>query len=283
MNPILSAYPQLLAKFLSSYGFDTVRDYQIFHGLNPDDDAGPITSRHIFKPRICGHKDNFTGGLRFARYGSYPDGYTIKWGFKKNPSTFPRLSTAGWTMDWEEGIQEAFERWSKVINVSFEYTTNTPNWLIDTGRIDGTNGTLAWAELPPTRDYIGILNQKIDTAERLIFSKKANPPGAYIDLGRTMCHEGGHSLGLGHLPTGSHPGALLNPTYGTTQNPQAYDYNELIRSGGYSAASRPTEPIPPTGDNNDELILVYQGNRTGTLKEFEPIINPQLFKIEWVN
>lgn len=288
MLPTLKFYPDLLKKYLKARGFNTVQEYQHFHGLTEDGEPGTIFSRHIQTPRICAHPDNYfpppSTAIHFAQYGYFPSGYTIKWGFRSQNdlNRLPSLSSSGWTTSYKEALEVAFNRWSKHLNISFQYSSGQDlNWMIQTGPIDGPSGTLAWAELPPVADFKGTLNQKIDSRERLIASDDPNPPSGLIDIVRVMCHEGGHSLGLGHMPTGRYPGALLNPMYGTVIYPQSHDINELLKVYEPATVTDPNpDPNPDPGDN--DRIICYQGNKHGVALPFSPVRDPKLFEIKWV-
>ena len=205
--------------------------------------------------RICSYPDAIPdNGRSFAKYGYFPSGYTIKWRFATNDILSHKLNVGGFTTSWITAMTVAFNRWSRHLDVSFQYQkSGSVNWLITTGRIDGPSGTLAWAELPPSANFTGKLTQKIDTSERFIASDEPNP--RYIDIVRVMTHEAGHSLGLGHLPVRSYSGALLNPMYGTVTHPTRHDINEL-RKVYKKAPSVDDGTNKPTNPGDDDMLIV---------------------------
>lgn len=205
-----------------------VRDYQTFHGLKPDGDAGPITLRHLDKLRFCGLAEHFTQEAVCA-WPQRPA--KITWNIT---GTLAGVSTA----DQKDAYALAWGYWSEVCGVLPEYVSNPSgaNVLMGSGRIDGPQGTLAWSELPC--GGARTLAQKYDDTE---------PWGIFegggfgkIDLVRVACHEIGHVIGIPHISAGN----LLAPTYNQSiRKPQAGDIAEAVKR--YGPPVNQPEPTPP--------------------------------------
>jgi hypothetical protein len=122
------------------------------------------------------------------------------------------------------------------------------------GRIDGRNGILAQSELPIgfTPQFTRQISQLYDTGENWTLS--GNPPANRIDLGRVMCHELGHAIGIGHITDGN----LMAPMYSTQiALPRNGDVTEARARYGSPAPVSPPPPPPPGGS----LIIEVGGVR----------------------
>ncbi len=150
--------------------------------------------------------------------------------------------------------RRAFERgwakWAAVCDIAPSWTAdaNAADIVIGTGAIDGPSKVLAWTELPPEggRPAVGgvtgrvVLHMRVDDAEMWSAPEPGQPiPAGTIDLGRTVCHEMGHALGLGHLQGP----ALMQPTYSEQIDaPLAPDIAEVVSRYG-----KPKDNNPPSG------------------------------------
>jgi hypothetical protein len=217
---------------LESLGFKTLEEYQEFHGLKPDGNLGPVTLRSLEAPRFCAYPDKMAIGGVNCRWNKR----LITYGFK---GVLPGVTQE----DMRRAMQIAFDRWSAVCNLRAQHAgigAQTADIIVETGRIDGASGTLAWSELPCSGTD-RTLRQKYDNGEPWVLADDV--PQYRIDLIRVMCHELGHAIGIEHIGSGN----LMAPTYSTRINgPQAGDIREAVARYGPPTATPPPKPDVPT-------------------------------------
>lgn len=187
-----------------------IREYQRFHGLDPDGRVDERTA-HVLERRRCGLPDfNFSAGDTVC-----------KWPHKQityhSALTLPGVTTA----QVVQAYDIAFSQWARVCNIEplrVEEATRA-NILARSGKgkkhgLDNKGGTLAWSELPCGVDENIQLDQMYDEAESWSFNMAV----------AVMCHELGHALGLPHLANGN----LMAPYYDpNVTEPQEGDIREI--------------------------------------------------------
>jgi hypothetical protein len=152
-------------------------------------------------------------------------------------------------LDAKAAGELAWDSWSKVCGMRFEYTSNarTAHVLIDVGRIDGAGRVLAQAYLAD-----GTANAKqmlFDVEEPYVIA--SNPPSNRVDLVAVFGHEGGHILGMGHGPSG----AWMQTTYqGGLRTPQAWD---IMQARARYGEPKPEPGPPPTPTDPSEGVTIF--------------------------
>lgn len=153
----------------------------------------------------------------------------------------PTLSRAEFT----GAVKQALDSWANVCPLKFFISSDNPDIIITTGKIDGPSKVLAWSELPDGSDRM--LRQRYDTSERFVIA--VNPAMNTIDIVAVLTHELGHALGLDHAPQGSPD--LMAPIYQPgRREPQDGDIARIQKLYG-----KPQPNNPPTGNPNDPIII----------------------------
>lgn len=221
---------------LTELGWDSVREYQDFHGLKPDGDAGPVTRRSMAGLRICKGPERMTGS-QVCKWGKHD----LKWHFS---GRLPGLSDD----EAKEAFRLATKYWEAVCDLRFQYVSQpgAADLLLQAGAIDTAGGTLAWQELPCGRD-----SQKdgmYDTRDT--WTAAESPQRGRIDLVRVAAHELGHGIGIPHIASGN----LLQPTYDLRiRRPQSGDIKEAQKR--YGAPKDQPDPTEPPIDPGDGITL----------------------------
>tara|TARA_R110002051_G_scaffold126752_1_gene200374 strand:- start:708 stop:1352 length:645 start_codon:yes stop_codon:yes gene_type:complete len=134
---------------------------------------------------------------------------------------------------WDNEFRLAFDSWSEVAPLTFEQVDQKDEYdiIISVGsrKREGFGrggGVLAWAQLPPTRKFDGILLSKFDLAENWILP---NQEEHGIILRTVAAHEIGHLLGLHHSNDRE---ALMYPYVNDALKPRLDDINKIQRLYG---------------------------------------------------
>lgn len=134
---------------------------------------------------------------------------------------------------WDGELKLAFDSWSAVTPLTFEQVDETGevDLVLSVGkrRREGfgrRGGVLAWAQLPPTRNYDGTLVSKFDSAEHWILP---DSEGYGIVFRAVAAHEIGHLLGLSHS---NDPDSLMYPYITASVGPERDDIKKIQRLYG---------------------------------------------------
>lgn len=224
---------------LAELGFDApghdlaeaTAEYQSWHGLKPDGIPGPITQRHLSMPRFCALPDRAPMRAELAKFPTLEVTYA-------NAHAAP-----GFTLDETKLITDiACAEWNATSALkAVRSDPQSATILLQVGRIDGKNGTLAWSELaqrPRT-------NQMYDSAEPW---KRGNgwniAQYPAIDLLVVMLHELGHAFGLDHAPGTTN---LLSPIYSPNNpRPGAWEIDQMQKRYGKPQPGQTPSPQPPS-------------------------------------
>lgn len=202
-----------------------------------DGEIGPKTLRAMQRPR-CGCPDAFIEEAKEA---------VRAWGVREL-TWYVRRRDRDLSADrWDAILQAGLDQWSHVANLTFPqvYKIKEARLVFDIGNsqresFGSQGGTLAWAYLPPARNYKGQLLCKFDQAETWTEDGRNG-----VRLLNVVCHEAGHLLGLGHSEVSS---ALMAPYYNiSVSKPQANDDISRIQNiYGAPVEPKPTPKPEPT-------------------------------------
>lgn len=207
-----------------------LKAYQDFFGIAPTGKLDRFTERSLTNLRFCGHPDVMPMMENLSQWPT--DGRPVTWIIV---SQFPTLPNA----DAKQAYAWACEQWVAACGIDLRPSANpkTADILVQVNPIDGRAGVLAQSQLPNgTRTT---MQQFYDAAEPFVFSDAPKPHE--IDIGRVMCHENGHVIGIPHIDTGN----LLQPLYDLNiRGPMAGDVAEARRRYG---PPKPKSPDPSPG------------------------------------
>jgi Matrixin/Putative peptidoglycan binding domain len=188
-----------------------IREYQRFHGLEPDG-LVDVRTAHVLERRRCGLPDfNFKSGDT-----------ACKWPHREI-TYFADIKLPGINDEQaKQAYDIAFSQWAAVCNIEPKRAEqhNEANIYARSGKgkkhgLDDRGGTLAWSELPCDVTENIQLDQMFDEAEEWSFNMAV----------AVICHELGHALGLPHLAKGN----LMAPYYDPNVTaPQEGDVREIV-------------------------------------------------------
>ena len=134
---------------------------------------------------------------------------------------------------WDQQFSMAFDSWSQVTPLTFEQVESGEEYDIiitvsgrkkeNFGRL---GGVLAWAQLPPSKNFDGILVSKFDTAENWVLPEFSNEGTVLLSV---AAHEIGHLLGLDHS---NDPNSLMFPYINNALEPKEDDIRKIQRLYG---------------------------------------------------
>jgi hypothetical protein len=223
-----------------------IKAFQAWHALPETGQPDPETTARLFAKTFCGHPDVMHVVSAAGGPPKRADPLSLTWYFK-GPS-LPTHTDA----QVKAEIQAAFNAWSAHAPLAAKEAVSgeKPDCVIETGRIDGNFGTLAFMELPtiPNQQQGG----KLDSQE------KWDRPGG-VPLGPVLKHELAHFLGLQHIP--GNGTALMNPAISDITKPMPLDIAAIQNLYGLTPPVPPGPgPTPPPGPAKPFVItLAYDG------------------------
>ena len=136
---------------------------------------------------------------------------------------------------WDNEFRLAFDSWSQVTPLKFHQVEGDKECdiVISVGNrkrqsFGKTGGVLAWAQLPSTRNFDGVLISKFDLAENWITPMESIAEHGTV-LRSVAAHEIGHLLGLSHS---NDRDALMYPYINNALKPREDDINKIQRLYG---------------------------------------------------
>ena len=152
----------------------------------------------------------------------------------------------GFDADQHDETKKVFDSISEVCGLQFVYTKDVDQahifFTAKRGRrnqLDGPGGTLAYAYLPPRRNFKG-------KGLACVFDIDENW-NSQIKFQNVCCHEVGHNLGLSHSSPNDGQRDLMDPTYDPAiAVMQPGDIERLRRLYGPPVARPEPKPEPPT-------------------------------------
>ena len=134
---------------------------------------------------------------------------------------------------WDNEFKLAFDSWSEITPLTFKQVGIQDEFdliiAVGSRRQEGfgqEGGILAWAQMPPIKNFDGILLSKFDLAENWILPDSEE---AGIILRCVAAHEIGHLLGLRHSED---PNALMYPYINNSLKPKSDDIKKIQRLYG---------------------------------------------------
>ncbi len=160
----------------------------------------------------------------------------VKWGREHIRYYMAGRDTADMQAEvWDEEFNLAFKSWENVTPLTFEQVGEKDVYdiviTVSNRRREGfgkAGRVLAWAQLPPTKNFDGTLLSKFDMAENWILPVEAITEYGTI-LRSVAAHEIGHLLGLDHS---SDPDALMYPYVNDALEPREDDTKKIQRLYG---------------------------------------------------
>ena len=241
---------------------------RMFHLGEPENEATPIDPEVLsainYARCACTDFDS-NAPLSLEAEAATSQGYwglkTLTWFLKKPVRALP-VETQ------RRIIKSCYDNTSTICDLEFRevFKESEANIVIDCGNtgngIGSPGGTLAWAFLPPVRNFKGQLLVMMDDAEKW---KDDGDTGPGIFYRNVFQHEsaGGHSMGLSHVNT---RGALMQPYYDPNiSKPVSPDDVERLQALYGKPKPKPVTPtFPPSAppQGGEEMTIILNGTIT---------------------